>query len=421
MKDNRIKLGLYSSGDRWEKNTYNQLSACAMVKDAYVDIVPETKLATSFCKLMNIKRLNDEPTMALSREELLKRMAKNTVNLYVTFTECSPMIPLESFELGVPCIIGNNTDFFKNSELEELVVVKEEDSIDEIYEKINIAIENKVGTLILKNSTIELGNETNSNKIINSDITNIINSEIYSDFENNGSLYTVDISNDDKTGINRFNNIINKGDTNLTSSNDIINNLTNDNTVQTNNTTEFEGTVTNNENATITTNGNTTFNIIENKGLIKLNDSNNAQNITNNGTINIFGTSEINELTNNSEFTSSGKLEVNTLENNGNIITKINTTITQLTNNASINTSGTTIISQLENNDTAEFYDNTTITTLVNNSNTLLQGINNVTTIKNNGLSNDNKASLNLWGTNLINSTTSNIFNFISNQIHLHP
>ena len=67
----------------------------------------------------------------------------NTVNLYVTFTECSPMIPLESFELGVPCIIGNNTDFFKNSELEELVVVKEEDSIDEIYEKINIAIENK--------------------------------------------------------------------------------------------------------------------------------------------------------------------------------------------------------------------------------------------------------------------------------------
>ena len=143
LKDNRIKLGLYSSGDRWEKNTYNQLSACAMVKDAYVDIVPETKLATSFCKLMNIKRLNDEPTMALSREELLKRMAKNTVNLYVTFTECSPMIPLESFELGVPCIIGNNTDFFKNSELEELVVVKEEDSIDEIYEKINIAIENK--------------------------------------------------------------------------------------------------------------------------------------------------------------------------------------------------------------------------------------------------------------------------------------
>ena len=143
LNDKRIKIGLYSSGDRWEKNTYNQLSACAMIKDAYVDIIPETKLASSFCKLMNINKLTDECLIGVEREQLLKRMAKNKVNLYVTFTECSPMIPLESFELGVPCVIGNNTDFFKNSKLNEMVVVKEEDSIDEIYEKINFAIEKK--------------------------------------------------------------------------------------------------------------------------------------------------------------------------------------------------------------------------------------------------------------------------------------
>lgn len=141
--EKRLRLGLYSSGDRWEKNTYNQLSACAMVEDAYVDIIPQTKLATSFCELMNIKTVSDEPTLSLKREKLLKRMANNTVNLYVTFTECSPMIPLESFELGVPCVIGNNTDFFKDSKLGELVVVKEEDSIDEIYDKINICINKK--------------------------------------------------------------------------------------------------------------------------------------------------------------------------------------------------------------------------------------------------------------------------------------
>ena len=141
--DKRLKIGLYSSGDRWEKNTYNQLSSCAMVKDAYVDIIPNTKLATSFCNLMNIKMVDNNSSMSVSREELLKRMANNSVNLYVTFTECSPMIPLESFELGVPCIIGNNTDFFRNSKLNDMLVVKEEDSIDEIYEKINIAIENK--------------------------------------------------------------------------------------------------------------------------------------------------------------------------------------------------------------------------------------------------------------------------------------
>lgn len=141
--DNRLKIGLYSSGDRWEKNTYNQLSSCAMVKDAYVDIIPQTKLATSFCNLMNIKTVSNEATISLKRKELLRRMANNNVNLYVTFTECSPMIPLESFELGVPCIIGNNTDFFKNSKLNDIVVVKEEDNIDEIYDKINYCLNNK--------------------------------------------------------------------------------------------------------------------------------------------------------------------------------------------------------------------------------------------------------------------------------------
>lgn len=142
-KDKRLNFGLYSAGDRWEKNTYNQLSACAMNRKAFAEIIPQTKLAASFCELMRIKTLTDEELPALSRHELLKHMANNDVNLYVTFTECSPMIPLESFEVGVPCIIGNNTEFFKNSKLEEYLVVKEEDSIDEIYEKMNLCLEHR--------------------------------------------------------------------------------------------------------------------------------------------------------------------------------------------------------------------------------------------------------------------------------------
>ena len=148
-ENNDIKIGLYSSGDRWEKNTYNQLSACAMLKNIYVDVVPMTKLASSFCKLMNIRTINEDNEFSLKRKELIKRMSKNTINLYVTFTECSPMIPLESFEVGVPCIIGNNTDYFNENEIENFIVVKEEDNIDEIYSKINLCIENKEKVLKL--------------------------------------------------------------------------------------------------------------------------------------------------------------------------------------------------------------------------------------------------------------------------------
>lgn len=141
-KDN-IKVGIYSSGDRWEKNTYNQLSACSLVdKNLVVDTIPATDLFKSYCKLMNIKCVDDLKS-SVSREELLDRMSKNTVNLYVTFTECAPMIPLESMQVGVPCIVGDNNHYFTNTNLEKYLVVKSEDSIDEIAEKMKLCIENR--------------------------------------------------------------------------------------------------------------------------------------------------------------------------------------------------------------------------------------------------------------------------------------
>lgn len=143
ISKNNIKVGIYSSGDRWEKNTYNQLSACSLVdKNLVVDTIPATDLFKSYCKLMNIKCVDDLKS-SVSREELLDRMSKNTVNLYVTFTECAPMIPLESMQVGVPCIVGDNNHYFTNTNLEKYLVVKSEDSIDEIAEKMKLCIENK--------------------------------------------------------------------------------------------------------------------------------------------------------------------------------------------------------------------------------------------------------------------------------------
>ena len=55
----------------------------------------------------------------IPRNELIKRLANNDLNLYVTFSECAPMLPLESFEVGVPCLTGNNHHYFKNTELEK--------------------------------------------------------------------------------------------------------------------------------------------------------------------------------------------------------------------------------------------------------------------------------------------------------------
>ena len=144
--NDKIKIGLYSAGNRWEKNTFNQLSSISLIKNAVVDVIPCNKLVKDFCKQFNIKLL-DSKIKYLSRDKFIEKLSLNNINLYVTFTECSPMLPLESFESGTVCITGNNHHYFKGYELLEKTIVKSEDNINEIKEKIEYAIENKIEIL----------------------------------------------------------------------------------------------------------------------------------------------------------------------------------------------------------------------------------------------------------------------------------
>ena len=79
----------------------------------------------------------------LKREDLLVEMSKNDITLYVTFSECAPMLPIESLEVGTICITGNNHHYFDGSKLYDYLVVEREDDVMAIYDKINYALENK--------------------------------------------------------------------------------------------------------------------------------------------------------------------------------------------------------------------------------------------------------------------------------------
>ena len=70
-------------------------------------------------------------------------MAKNDINFYVTFTECAPLIPLESLELGVPCITSNNHHYWKDTKLEKYLVVEKADNVNAIYKKASYCLEHK--------------------------------------------------------------------------------------------------------------------------------------------------------------------------------------------------------------------------------------------------------------------------------------
>ena len=141
IKDSKIRIGIYNANSRELKNIYTQISATTLIENSIVDIVPTNEAILEYARIMDL----DYTSLPdyIPTEELLERIKDNDINLYITFTECSPMFPIESFESGVPCLIGNNNDYFTNTELENYVVVSREDDQEYIKEKILYCIENK--------------------------------------------------------------------------------------------------------------------------------------------------------------------------------------------------------------------------------------------------------------------------------------
>ncbi|MBQ9298383.1 MAG: hypothetical protein IJ223_05085 [Clostridia bacterium] len=149
--DNKIKIGIYAAKcNNWRKNMYSQMAAIKLLDNAVMDMVPLNDEAVKFSKQYDIEVTGVDK--AIPREELMQRMAQNDVNLYVTASECAPMLPLESMELGVPCITGNNHHYFKGKELEKYIVINNETDIEEIKNKILLCIKER-------NRIIELYNQ----------------------------------------------------------------------------------------------------------------------------------------------------------------------------------------------------------------------------------------------------------------------
>ena len=137
----KIRIGIYNADSRELKNIYTALSAMKLVPNAMADIVPINEGAKKFLEILKLDAtsINDY----ISNEELMKRIQKNDINIYPTFTENAPMFPLESFEMGVPCLLGNNNDYFVGTKLGEYIILEREDDAIYIKDKIMTALKNK--------------------------------------------------------------------------------------------------------------------------------------------------------------------------------------------------------------------------------------------------------------------------------------
>lgn len=140
-KNKKTKIGIYNADTRELKNIYTALSSMKLIPNSIADVVPINEGAKKFTEILGLETtsMNDY----IPNEELMKRIQKNDINIYPTFTENAPMFPLESFEMGVPCLLGNNNDYFVGTKLGKYVILEREDDAQYIKNKILEVLEHK--------------------------------------------------------------------------------------------------------------------------------------------------------------------------------------------------------------------------------------------------------------------------------------
>lgn len=148
-----IRVGIFSAISSWYKNPFPQLLSLAGRQDIQLTTnLDKTDVAAALPGLAGIEFIHH-----MSRLDFLAILGRQNLNLYVTNTECSPMIALESWACLVPCIVGPAGDVYSAvcPILGEWLVEKRVDDADAISRRIDHIMKNYdlvVGLLKLNRS-----------------------------------------------------------------------------------------------------------------------------------------------------------------------------------------------------------------------------------------------------------------------------
>jgi len=127
---------------RWRKLPYAMLAATTELPNAVVHVSGADDRVVEFVREL---RISAEVTQgAVPQHELPREMAKMHLNLYVTFSECCPMVPMESLAEGAPCLLGPNSHLFEDEPyLHRRLVVPYPDRHEVIARHIRGALEER--------------------------------------------------------------------------------------------------------------------------------------------------------------------------------------------------------------------------------------------------------------------------------------
>ena len=133
-------LGLWISGYSYRKLPFAMLAAAKMVPGAVLHGSNFVRRVQEVVDAFQIPT-GDTSSNALPETRLLEAIRKTHLSLYVTFSECCPMLPLQSLSVGVPCLTGPTSHLFQDDEyLYRRLVVPFPDRADVIADYITAAL-----------------------------------------------------------------------------------------------------------------------------------------------------------------------------------------------------------------------------------------------------------------------------------------
>ena len=143
IEKEKINVGIYPLNYVWNKNIFNQLCIAKFVENSVVnfnDLDPRMKEFLDTMKIDNIPNKIEK----IDDKNLKDNISKNNVTVSCSFTEYMHPVFFISMELGIPCLIGNNSDFFdENSELQKYIVTTTEDNPIINAEKVNVILKQR--------------------------------------------------------------------------------------------------------------------------------------------------------------------------------------------------------------------------------------------------------------------------------------
>lgn len=152
------RIGMWMLDNHW-KSPHAMLAAIRMVPGARLCAAGLGVRAREVIERFGIpvERFSHGP---LPRDELPEAMRQTHLTLYVTFFECCPMLPLESFSVGVPCLIGPSSHLFEDDPgLARVLVVPYPDRADVIARSIRAVLEQRDAIVAQYNRYIPTYNE----------------------------------------------------------------------------------------------------------------------------------------------------------------------------------------------------------------------------------------------------------------------